>query len=131
MLIKDANKSRIEEMIKAAEGKATARTITYKDIVDSIEILEEKLNIPKKHMEGISASIDYNAQTFPRAYKYTPSSTCFEVVRKKSGWDLMYVERSRCRNEEQAFDVVLTEKAKEEILKKHMHFGTGRLIVRF
>ena len=48
MLVKDTARAKIEAMIAEAEGKATARTITYSQIETAIQNLEAKLNIPKK-----------------------------------------------------------------------------------
>lgn len=122
MLIKEANKARIENIIKAAEGRSTVRTIEYRDIVKSLEILEESLGICKKDMIGITADIDYNAQDFPKAYKYTPESTHFMVTRKSGGWDLTSVERARTRRHNHTYHVELTETAKQAIIESKMTF---------
>lgn len=117
MIIKEANRKKIEAMIKAAEGRATTRTINFASILLSINCIEEELAIPKKHMVGITASVDYNAQNFPNAYKYTPYSTHFTVKRKSSGWDLIAVSRDITRRENQRFKLTLTEEAREALIK--------------
>ena len=96
-------KSKVNDVIKNVEGRASARTITADDVFTAINYLEEKLNIPKKYMIGIKAAIDVNAQHFPSAYKYDPMSTIFEVERKSSGW-------------------VLTEEAKKQIINNYRWF---------
>lgn len=123
MLIKETNRTRIEEMIKEAEGRATARTIDYEDVEKAILYLEEKLDIPKKHMEGIKAHIDINAQAFPNAYQHTPISTHIHIIRKKTGWDLVKVSRDICKSPTQKFKVWLTDKAKEAIIDRFSHFA--------
>ena len=122
MLIKYTNSEKIEKIIKEAEGRATARTIDYGSMSMAIDRLEESLGIPKKHMIGIVADIDVNAQDFPRAYKYTPESTHFRVIRKQSGWDLERVYRDRTRRYNHEFHVTLTEQAKEAIIESKSSF---------
>lgn len=122
MLINESNKQKIEDMIKQAEGKATVRTIGYRDIVDGIATLEMSLGIHKKDMIGIVADIDMNAQDFPRAYKYTPTSTHFTVIRKASGWDLKEVFRDTTRRYNHRFHVNLTDAAKQAIIESKCAF---------
>ena len=69
------NKKKINEMIKTAEGRATARTIRYQDNGGAIDALEEFLEIPKLLMVGVTADIDVNAKDLHSAYKYRPVST--------------------------------------------------------
>lgn len=122
MLIKETNKTKIEEMIKAAEGKSKERVITYDDMIHSIRKIENYLGIPKKHMEGIYADVDVWAQNFPRAYKYTPKGTQFYMVKKKSGWDLLRVSREITRRAYHTYQLELTDDAKEAIIKAHSNF---------
>ena len=118
MIIKESNKAKIDEMIKKAEGRATMRTITYKDIVDAIAKIEKKLDIPKCKMVGIRASVDIHAQNYPRAYKYTAESTHFAMVRKSSGWDFLGADRCDNRREGHQFLLKLTDEAKQAILDR-------------
>lgn len=122
MLVKEANKEKIADIIRTAEGRATARTITYGDITRAIAELEKSLGIAKKNMTGIAADIDYNAQDFPRAYKYTPESTHFTVTRKASGWDLTSVFRDTTRRWNHRFHVTLTDDAKMAIIASKEKF---------
>ncbi len=117
MLIKEGNRERIEATIREAEGRATARTITYGDITRAIAELEKALNICKKDMTGITADIDYHAQNFPNAYKYTPESTHITVTRKTSAWDLARVYRDTTRREGHRYHLTLTEDAKKAIIQ--------------
>lgn len=122
MLVKDSNRTKIEAIIKAAEGRATARTIDFPDIERCLAELEKSLGICKKAMIGITANVDPKAQDFPNAYKYTPESTHFTVVRKASGWDLVSVDRDVTRRYNHRFHVTLTDEAKEAIIKTKMAF---------
>ena len=123
MLIKETNRAKIEQIIKDAEGRATARTIDYYDIAMAIWNLERKLDIPKVKMEGIETYVDVNAQDFPNAYKYTPTSTHFHAVRKKAGWDLVKVYRDPCQRPGRKYEVHLSDTAKEAILERHTMFA--------
>lgn len=122
MLVKDTNRTKIESIIKAAEGRASVRTIKYSVIVESLEILEKSLGICKKDMVGVTADIDYHARDFPNAYKYTPVSTHFTVIRKASGWDLISVERARTRRHNHTYHVTLTDVAKRAIIESKTSF---------
>ncbi len=122
MIIKESNRARIEEEIRNAEGRATARTITYKNIVDEIERIENELRIPKKYMVGIQASVDVNAQNFPRSYKYTPESTHFLMERTTTGWDLITVMRDSTRTAGHRAKLFLPDEAKQQIINRLTDF---------
>lgn len=122
MLIKESNKDKIEKMIKEAEGKAKERRINYDVVNHCIRQIEWRLGIPKKYMEGIEVSVDYWAQDFAKAYKYTPKSTHFKVVKKKTGWDLQWVDRLITRRSGHTYELELTDNAKQKIIERFMNF---------
>lgn len=93
IIINDTNKDRITAAIQEAEGKASVRTITYKDIVRSVQRIEKRLGIPKKCMEGVMYNVDVHAQNFPKSYKYSAESTQFVIEFSKRKWRLISVER--------------------------------------
>lgn len=123
MLVKDTNKGKIEAMIKEAEGRARVRTITYKDIANAVNYLENRLEISKKAMLGVRARIDVNAQSFPRGYKYSPESTHFTVIKTATGWDLVDISRDYTQGPTQQFMLTLTDAAKDAIIWKKSSFG--------
>jgi hypothetical protein len=116
IIIKEANLDKLTAAIKAAEGRATARTITAKDIISAAEKVTRHLSIPKKTMIGVTADVDINAQDFPSAYKYTPESTQFSMVYCASGWAMDGICRGITRRANRAVDIQLTEAAKEAVL---------------
>lgn len=122
MLINEKNKDKIEQMIKETEGRATTRTITFKDIVEDIEYLERTLGIKKVDMVGVKANIDHHAQNFPKAYKYRAESTHIDIERKKSGWDLVNIERWWTRREGHKYKTELTETAETAVLARMSDF---------
>jgi len=122
MIIRESNRDRIQSIIDEVQKRSREREICYNDIEKYVGILEEKLDIPKKDMEGVVAHIDIHAQDFPRAYQYKASSTHFIVERKKSGWNLADVFRQDTRGENSRFLVTLTDAAKQKIIESHERF---------
>lgn len=116
IVINVENTKRIEDAIKEAEGRATERTIDYLDLTYAIKEIEKKLDIPKVSMTGIIAHIDYHAQTFAKAYKYTPSSTHAVVKKTASGWNLIGVHRNVCHTKRYMLN--LTETAIQALIER-------------
>lgn len=84
------NAQKINDIIKSAEGKATARTCDYTDVLNLSEKLEGRLNkydVPKKYRAGASGS--YCQLIGVKAYKkisYHASSTQIYIIRGSSDW---------------------------------------------
>lgn len=127
IIAKDSNKDKLEAAIRSAEGRATARTISADIIIRTAERITRYLDIPKKRMIGIIADVDYNAQDFPRAYKYTPESTRFLMEYTASGWAVYAIDRNTTRRASQAVIFTLTEEAKAEILSRISVMNTFEL----
>lgn len=109
--------SAVTAAIEAAEGRATVRTITAEDIALYLIEVEKTLALKKAYMNGVTVSVDLNAQAFPAAYKYIPESTQFKAEYKNGSWRLMEVWRGRCRTSgKHACHVELPEAAKKEII---------------
>ena len=110
--------STLSAAIKEAEGRATARTITARDIISRLKEIEKGLNISKKNMNGVSVHVDENAQTFPSAYKFTPESTHFFATFKGGSWIITGIERARCGSASKKVTITLTEEAKAAIIDR-------------
>ena len=123
IIIKESNKERIEAAIKEVEGRATARTIDFYDIIRDIKNIEGELSIAKKDMIGIIADVDHNAQDFPKAYKYTPESTHYVLTRKTSGWAISHITRRKTRSSKHTYQLTLTDTAKKAILDRMSDFS--------
>lgn len=104
--------------IREAEGRATARCLTARDVLFALESITENLNIPAKHMRGIKATVCPAAQDFPRAYKYTPDATTFCAEYKSAGWVITDIARTVCPRASQEYHIELTEDAKAAILDR-------------
>lgn len=123
IIISETNKSRIEAAIAEVEGKASARTVDYDDIVRACGRIEKKLRIPKKYMEGIRYDVDLHAQNFPKAYKYRAESTHFTVEYSKGKWRLVSIERNYTRTAGHDFRcLVMPEETRNAIVETMMDF---------
>lgn len=117
------NKSKVEAVLNDVQKRARVRTVDVDEVYEAAKWIEEKLCIPKKHMEGIVATVDMNAQSFPNSYKYMPESTIFVLERKNNKWALTNCYRGECRpNPDKRFSLKLTEKARECIIRNHEQF---------
>lgn len=123
IIVNAKNADRINEEIKKSEGRAKVRTVTYNEIVKGIEEVEERLHIAKADMEGVKVYMDWNAQDFPHAYKYTPESTHVYLIRTKSGWAMYGVDRNTCQRRSGKYELVLTDRAQKAIIAACSRFG--------
>ena len=121
--IKLSDTEKILAAIVEAEGRASVRVITPDDISNAIISIEKKLSITKKAMDGVSAEVDYNAQHFPNAYKYTPESTFFEAAYRKGTWYITNIYRGRTRGASNAISLYLPDAAKTAIVTSHTNFA--------
>lgn len=122
IIIRESNREKIEKALEDIQKRCTMRNIDFDDLLKIIKDIEETLGIPKKRMLGIEADVDYNAQDFPRAYKYTPESTHIIIEKVSSGWALRYIIRDRCRSANRKYMLTLTDDAKEAIIESKMCF---------
>lgn len=122
-IFKELAEAALGDAIREAEGRATARTLTAATIVEALAIVEDKLNITKKAMEGIVVTADWNAQSFPRAYKYTPESTHFSAVYKAGSWRVTNIWRDRCTSGER-FTVTHTDVSRAALIERFTRFST-------
>lgn len=124
IIVKESNSEKITDAIRDAEGRATARTITAQNVIDTARKITRRLGIPKKYMIGITASVDYHAQNFPNAYKYTPESTQFRMIYTASGWALTSISRETTRRPSRAVDIFLTDDARAMIILNASHMAS-------
>lgn len=114
--------ARAAAMLAAVQSRATARTITPAGMVNALAAVEKRLGISKKALEGCRVDVDINAQTFPRAYKYTAESTHFSAVYMRGGWRVTYVGRNKCKGPSRRYVVDLTDAAKAAIIDRCIAF---------
>lgn len=119
IIIDSKHSDQITEVIKAAEGRATARTINFADIYeacDTILLRYYGLGASLAELDGMTVSVNVNAQDFPTAYKYTPEATWFDATYHNGKWRLTDVYRSRCTKNRGYVELPLD--AKNEILTR-------------
>ena len=97
IIVKKENKDKINAAILSAEGRATVRCITYESVVNECAKIEARLGIGKAAMNGVVYDVDYHAQHFARAYKYTPMSTQFTLTYKNGTWRVSDIRRANTR----------------------------------
>ena len=107
--------------IKAAEGKATARTISADGIINCLIGIEEYLDITKKAMDGISIQADIFSQKFPSAYKYIPESTHFSAVYHAGVWYVTDIWRGIC-SKSNHISIVHTDASKAALIERLTKF---------
>lgn len=107
------NKEKLVLAIKEAEGRATARTVTYDDIVSVLE----DIKVPKSRLHGTIVKYD-GGQHFPRAYKYRPESTHWTAINSHGKWYITEICRSYCPNRLSNGFISYSEDAKKWILSK-------------
>lgn len=116
----------LSEAIDAEQKRCTSRKIEAKDVCKALAAVEEKLNLPKRLLNGVSVTIDCNAQDFPKAYKYTPESTIFQAAFKSGSWKVTDIFRGKTKELYKGTHVELTDEAKaaiiERALKEHTTF---------
>ncbi len=120
--MKEANKAKVEAVLDELQKKCSARMISFEDMMDSLGRAEKSLGISKKAMDGIRVHIDYNAQKFPNAYKYTPESTIFEAVFKSGTWRVTDIYRGTAFVDGKMIRMTLTDAAKEAVIAKFDRF---------
>ena len=116
MKININNKEKIEAALNEVQSRTKARTISYEDILETIEHIEEKLNISKKAMVGVIARVSVQCQHFPANYNGQPMGTEFTIQRFSSGWFLTGVSRENIEHVRK-YRLTLSESAKAAILE--------------
>ena len=113
---------RLNTAITEAEGRATARTIIVKDIIDEIAFVEKTLGLPKKLLEGVCVYIDSNAQDFPKAYTWMPESTKFHAEFRSGSWRITKIYRGPCSRYGCGHQLNLTDAARDALIGKMRMF---------
>ena len=96
MKIDAYNVEKINDEIEKVQARAQVRLIDASDVVNEIKWIENKLKdlLYKKDWVGLIFDVDVHAQHFPGAYRGTPESTAFRVMRTKSGWFVISIFRT-------------------------------------
>ena len=115
ILVNERNEKKIEDIINDVQRKARIRKINHDSIINAVEDIQYKLDVPKKYLDQISVWVDPHAGKFPKAYKGVPESTQFEITFLKGKAYLTSVERTDVKKNRYRF--ILNETVKEKIVE--------------
>ncbi len=118
MKINVNNEKKLIEALDEVQKRSKTRTVEAKDIKAAASRIENALGIPKKHMTGIKAEVDINAQDFPHAYKYSPESTVFDLERTATGWVVTDIRRDKPHARFKEIYLTLTDEAKNALIAR-------------
>ena len=114
MKINITNTEKLNKAIKEAEGKATARTTSAKEIVKTLE----SIRVPKSRLNGTKVFWD-GAEHFPNAYKYRPESTHWVAENVNGRWYVIDICRATCPNRtNRRGEIAYSDDAKAWILEE-------------
>ena len=116
IILNERNRKRVAELLDSVQGGCKVRTVTVEEIYDiSNKLLSYPISWTKTALEGSTFWIDLNAQTFPRAYKYTPQATVVELKMIKGSMRITSVSRDICTSKK--VSIHLSDTAKEFLIK--------------
>lgn len=123
---KDKAQAEFNESAQAALGqvltetqrRCSARTVTADQVVAKLIDIEDDLKISKKAMDGVTVTMDLNAQSFPSAYKGIPESTIVRARYKSGSWRVTDVYRGNTFRPTVAIRLVLTDAAKQALIDR-------------
>lgn len=118
----DNNKERIKIEIDEAQKRARVRTIDIKTIQYIIDGIEKHLGVKKKALEGVRFSVDWHAQNFPSAYRYTPESTIVSGIYKKGKWRITDISRGTTHGENERYRLYLPDATKDAIIRNYLYW---------
>jgi hypothetical protein len=92
-----AASSELAAATRDAQQGARVRTITADDIVAALIDITDKLDISQSAMDGVTATVDCNAQRFPHCYRGRPESTVFTAQYRRGAWIVTDIHRDDCK----------------------------------
>ena len=120
--VNKANEEKMGMAIKAAEGKATARTASFGDIERTISKVEHRLGYPlKKTLHGLKINF-FPDEKLPNAYKYRAQGTGYQLENIKGKWYLTDVFRADVARISTTTHIMATDEQKAEIIKGLLTF---------
>lgn len=116
MKINESNFTRIDTIIKEAEGHARCRTATASEILDRVNHITREFDIAPVHLKGTKIHVNVaGGQHFPSSYRGNPEATWFEAIHNGHGWNLVRVWRDSARK---SGYIWLSEETKIWLVKK-------------
>ena len=96
--VSEANKNKIGAVLAGVQYGTTTRTVTPDEVIDITAYIEEKLNIPKVDLVGVTVDVDMYAgidgrRDIDNIPPMARRSTQFTLTYYPSGWFLIDVRR--------------------------------------
>ena len=115
-----AESSELAAALTDAQEGARVRTITATEIVAALIEITDKLDISQFAMDGVTATVDCNAQRFPGSYNGRPESTVFTAQYRRGAWIVTDIYRATCKRIRVRMD--LTDTARAALAAKYEQF---------
>lgn len=123
IIFKKENYKKIQAVLDTVQKNKKVRTIEIKDIEKMLKtIIDYPIAWSKRSLNGSEFILNFNAQDFPNAYKYTPYATFIKVTMKNGNWQIVDVYRDICKNKK--IECKLSETAKEYLIKQAFNMNT-------
>lgn len=113
----------ISDVIHAAEGKASARTMFSHLLARQVRELEEGLSIPKKAMDGMRVRIisEFGFRRAPKSWKYPAIATAAYLTNRKGAWQIDEIRRIDTRGIDRKVTVIhLPDAARDKIVENFL-----------
>lgn len=109
----------IDKVIRSVEGKATKRTATAFHIIRWLNRINDTLNVSKKAMNGIRATLAPGAERLSKAYAHIASCTYIYAEYKNGSWRIIDIRREMMpHNGGVRCQLKLTDECKAAIIEK-------------
>ena len=115
-------REKISEAIVQAEGRARARTITADQILETLDRIDNRLDIAATNMIGITVKCDLHAHKVASTYRGTAYSTWFAATYRRSGWYITDIYRDHTYLSDHKTCILdLPEKAQKALAAKYKY----------
>lgn len=122
IVIKESNRSRIEDVLSKAQAKCSARCVDYHTIEYMGRLEERKFEergVSKKARDGSEISFVDGADYFPHSYNGRPYGTYYRIRFTKTGMNLVGLDRRPCDSPTSARVVRLSDSAKKALIEAY------------
>ena len=105
------NEDKVQRELDAVQARARTRFLSYSDLVRATQDAEKRLEamaVPVKERAGAEVLVD--PHRVPGSYRGAAEGTSAVLRRTQSGWSVVRIERTRCRQATYGFDAPLATK---------------------
>lgn len=110
-------KETIQAILDDVQKRAKTRTISYNNMVETLDEIDKRLDISKAAKKGVKVLVDYHAQHFPACYNGRPESTYFRAEHNGRTWAITEIKRGyTTQTPNKAIQITFTDTAKAAII---------------